>query len=337
MAATPDVEFDVIIIGAGPAGLAAALYTARDRYKTLLLEKRGLPGGQIMLTERIENYPGFEFISGPDLVNNMVRQCQTFGADLRNNTEVEKLERLDDGTLRVTTAEHQSFTARAIILSPGSDYRPLGVPGEMEFRGSGVSYCGTCDAPFFRGKHVVAVGGGNTAVEESIHLANFAAKVTMVHRRNEFRAQKVLVEELNSVVAKKGNIQLRMESAVEAILGTDKVNGVRLKNLASGQVEDYDCDGVFIFVGMDPNTGWLKGFLELDEYGFVKADPKFMRTMVPGVFVVGDCRTAAPLQLATACGDGVTAALMMKRYLKDPDWWFHDLEPAEDGVEPVGW
>ena len=330
-------DYDVIIIGAGPAGLAAGLYTARDRFRTLMLEKNGLPGGQIMLTERIENFPGIEFVSGPDLVNSMVKQCKGFGAEIRTSAEVARVERIGDKRLKVTTADGESFAAPVVIVGPGSDYRPLGVPGEMEFRGSGVSYCGTCDAPFFRGRHVVAVGGGNTAVEEVLHLANFCAKVTMVHRRAEFRAQKVLVEELQSAVAKEGKIELRLESAVEAILGAGKVTGVRLKDLKRGQAVDYPCDGVFIFVGMTPNTGWLRGFLDLDEYGFIKTDPKYMRAMVPGVFVVGDCRTSAPLQLATACGDGVVAALMMKKYLKDPDWWVHDLQPAQNGVEPSGW
>lgn len=337
MAAQVQTDYDVIVIGGGPAGLAGALYSSRDRFRTLILEKRGLPGGQIMLTERIENYPGYEFISGPDLISKMVKQCENFGTEIRTNVEVARLERGRHGVLTVHTVEDEALTARVVILSPGSDYRPLGVPGELKFRGSGVSYCGTCDAPFFRGKHVVAVGGGNTAVEETIYLAKFAAKVTLVHRRSEFRAQKVLVEELYAAAAKGGNLQFRLDSVVEEIVGDAKVTGVRLKNVATGQAEVYPCDGVFIFVGMDPNTGWLKGFVELDEYGFIKADPKYMRTTVPGVFVVGDCRTASALQLATACGDGVVAAIMMKRYLKDPQWWVHDLSPAPDGVEPVGW
>lgn len=335
--AAPQTDYDVIIVGGGPAGLAAGLYASRDRLATLILEKRGLPGGQIMLTERIENYPGYEFISGPDLVSQMTKQCETFGAELRSNVEAARLERLPDGTLKIVTTEDESFTTRVVILSPGSDYRPLGVPGEEKFRGSGVSYCGTCDAPFFKDKHVVSIGGGNTAVEETIHLANFAAKVTMVHRRNEFRAQKVLVEELNVVASKQGNIELRMSSAVDEILGDSAVRAVRLRNIATGSVEDYACDGVFVFVGMVPNTGWLKGVVELDANGFIKAESRFMRTMVPGVFVAGDCRAAAAMQLATATGDGVVAAMSIKRYLKDPDWWFHDLAPAEGGVEPVGW
>ncbi len=332
-----DADYDVIIIGAGPAGLAAGLYTARDRYRTLLLDKRGLPGGQIMLTERIENYPGYEFISGPDLVEHMVKQVRNFGAELRANVEVVKLERADDGLLRATTADDERITAPVMILSPGSDYRLLGVPGEEKFAGSGVSYCGTCGAPFFKDREVVSVGGGNTAIEEAIHLAKFCSKVTVVHRRDEFRAQKVLVEELHETAEKRGNIEFRLETVVEEILGDGKVTAARLKNVKTGATDDYACDGVFIFVGMVPNTGWLKGFVELDENGFIKADPKYMRTRVPGVFVVGDCRAAAVLQLATACGDGVVAAMMMKQYLKNPGWWQHDLEPAESSTEPVGW
>ena len=191
-----DTTYDVMIVGAGPAGLGAAVYTSRDRLKTLILEKL-MPGGQIANTDRIENYPGIERIDGPSLIEQMQKQVESFGAEIKTGCEVTSLEKLPDGHIAVHCDKHK-FSARAVILAPGSNYRKLGVPGEEEFRsaGAGVSYCGTCDAPFFRGKQVVAIGGGNTAVEETLHIAKFADKVTMIHRRDEFRAAKVLVEEL---------------------------------------------------------------------------------------------------------------------------------------------
>ena len=189
-----DVTYDVIIVGAGPAGLAAALYASRDRFKTLVLEKF-MPGGQIINTDRIENYPGIERIDGPGLIEQMQKQAVNFGAEIKNGCEVTKLEKLQDSNIAVS-CDKDKYIGRVVILAPGSVYRKLGIPGEEEFAGSGVSYCGTCDAPFFKGRQVVAVGGGNTAVEETLHLTKFADKVTMIHRRDEFRAAKVLVEEL---------------------------------------------------------------------------------------------------------------------------------------------
>jgi thioredoxin reductase (NADPH) len=224
-----------------------------------------------------------------------------------------------------------------VIIACGSDYRKLGVPGEEEFRnaGAGVSYCGTCDAPFFKGKKVAAVGGGNTAVEESLHVAKFAAELTLVHRRQEFRATKVLVEELmNKVGSPNGNIKLKLDTVVIAIEGNKKVEKVRLKNVKTEKEEYLSCDGIFIFVGMIPNTAFLKGFVDLTEAGFVKCDVGFLRTRVPGVFVAGDCRIGASMQLATAVGDGVNAAMMTKQYLRDPAWW---NKPVSDALMPGEW
>lgn len=318
--------YDCIIVGAGPAGLAAALYTARDRFRTLILEKF-TPGGQINTTDRIENYPGFERISGPDLVQNMQDQVLAFGAEIKMGAEVTSMRKLDDGNIEVT-CDGDKYTARAVILTPGSDYRKLGVDGEERFRnaGAGVSYCGTCDAPFFKGKSVVAVGGGNTAAEETLHLCKFAAKVTLVHRRDEFRATKVLQEELLAkLIGPNANLTIRYNTIVTAIAGADRVQSVRLKDVKTGRVEDYPCDGVFIFIGMVPNTGFLKGFVELNDAGYIKCDCAYLRTSVPGVFVAGDCRVGAAMQLATAVGDGVDAAMVLKQYFRDPDWWNQPL------------
>jgi len=327
--------YDCIIVGAGPAGLGAALYTARDRFKTLVLEKF-MPGGQIINTDRIENYPGLERIGGAGLIMQMQKQVENFGAEIKTGCEVTALEKLQDGKIAVICDEDK-FTTRAVILTPGSDYRKLGVPGEEEFRqaSAGVSYCGTCDAPFYKGREVVAVGGGNTAVEETLHLTKFAEKVTILHRRDEFRAAKVLVEELLAKANEtNSNLIIKYSTVATVIQGEGKVQSVKLKNVKTNQEEDYPCDGVFIFIGMVPNTGFLKGFVELTDNGFIKCDCAYLRTSVPGVFAAGDCRIGAAMQLATAVGDGVVAAMMLKQYFRDPKWW---NEPVSDVLQPGGW
>ncbi|MHC4309153.1 MAG: NAD(P)/FAD-dependent oxidoreductase [Planctomycetota bacterium] len=328
-----DVTYDVIIVGAGPAGLAAALYASRDRFKTLVLEKF-MPGGQIINTDRIENYPGIERIDGPGLIEQMQKQAVNFGTEIKNGCEVTGLEKLQDNNIAVF-CDKDKYIGRVVILAPGSVYRKLGIPGEEEFAGSGVSYCGTCDAPFFKGKQVVAVGGGNTAVEETLHLTKFADKVTMIHRRDEFRAAKVLVEELlEKANETNSNLIIKYSTVATAIQGEGKVQSAKLKDVKSGQEEDYPCDGVFIFIGMVPNTGFLKDFVDLSEHGFIKCDCAYLRTKVPGVFVAGDCRVGAAMQLATAAGDGVIAAMMLKQYFRDASWW---NESVSDVLQPGGW
>ncbi|MHC5061688.1 MAG: NAD(P)/FAD-dependent oxidoreductase [Planctomycetota bacterium] len=317
-----DRNYDCIIVGCGPAGLGAALYSARDRLKTVVLEKF-YPGGQIITTDRIENYPGFEKIGGPDLIEKLMGQVQEFGAEIKTSSEVTSIKRLDDGDLQVN-CDDESYIGRVVILAPGSSYRKLGVPGEEEFRnaGAGVSYCGTCDAPFFKDKKVVAIGGGNVAVEDTLHLARFASEVTLVHRRDEFRATRVEVEELMDKVNEPGsNLKLKLDTVVTAIEGGEKVESARLKNVKTGKEEDMACDGVFIFIGMIPNTDFLKGFVELTDRGFIKCEASYLRTAVPGIFAAGDCRVGAAMQLATAVGDGVLTAVMMKQYFRDPAWW----------------
>jgi thioredoxin reductase (NADPH) len=331
----PEKIHDIAIIGAGPAGLAAALYTARDKLSTVLLDKF-IPGGQIINTDRIENYPGIVRIEGPELVQQMQQQVQSFGAEIKTSKEVTALEKLPDGNLKIV-CDDQQFIARAVILSPGSSYRKLGIPGEDKFRqaGAGVSYCGTCDAPFFKDKNVLAVGGGNTAVEETLHLAKYVKSVTLIHRRDEFRATGVLADELLETAARDdSNIHVKYETVATAINGTESVESATLKNVKSGQEEQFPCDGVFIFVGMVPNTDFVKGFVELTEHGFIKCDCAYLRTTVPGVFVAGDCRVGAAMQLATAIGDGVNAAMLCKRYFKDPNLW---EEPVSDEQQEAGW
>ncbi len=319
-------RYDCIIIGAGPAGLAAGLYAARDRFKTLLLEKFA-PGGQINNTDRIENYPGFERISGYELIEKMQNQVVAFGGEIKTGAEVTALKKLSNGDIEIS-CDKDKYLARSVILAPGSDYRKLGIPGEDKFRnaGAGVSYCGTCDAPFFKGKSVVAIGGGNTSLEETLHLCKFAAKVTLLHRRDEFRATKVLQEELLAKAKEPNtNLLIKYSTVATVIDGKDRVESVRLKNVKTSKEEIYPCEGVFIFVGMVPSTGFLKGFVDLTKDGFIKCDFAYLRTSVPGVFVAGDCRVGAAMQLATAVGDGVNAAMMLKNYFRDSNWWNQPL------------
>ncbi len=330
-----DTLYDVIVVGAGPAGLGAALYTARARFRTLVVE-RMIPGGQIYNTDRIENYPGIVRIDGPSLIDQMQKQVESFGAELKTAAEVNRLEKLADGKLAVHCDGH-TYTARAVVLAMGSHYRKLGVPGEDEFRnaGAGVSYCGTCDAPFFRDREVVSIGGGNTAVEETLHLLKYVKKATLIHRRDQFRADKVLVEELLAKGDEPGSkLVIKYDTIAAAIQGHGRVQSVRLRHVKTGQQEDYPCEGVFIFVGMKPNTGFLKGTLELTDQGFIICDCAYLRTPIPGVFAAGDCRIGAAMQLATAVGDGVNAAMMLKQYFRDPSWW---NKPVTDSCQPLGW
>ncbi len=327
--------YDVIIVGAGPAGLGAALYSARDRFDTAVIEKF-YPGGQILNTDRIENYPGFSQISGSDLIMNMYNQSQKFGAEFKTGSEVQSVRRLSDGNIELV-CDTGTYLARSVILSPGSSYHKLGVAGEDEFRiaGAGVSYCGTCDAPFFKGKKVIAVGGGNTAVEEALHVAKFASELTLVHRRQEFRATKVLVEELMAKVnSVQGNIRLRLDSVVTSIEGDGRVQSVKVQNVKTKAIEDIGCEGIFIFVGMVPNTAFLRGSVSLDSSGFIKCDLGCLRTGTPGIFAAGDCRTGAAMQLVTAVADGVNAAMMTKQYFRNASWWD---EPVSGSLIPGRW
>ena len=317
--------YDVIIVGAGPAGLSAGLYAARDRYKTLLLEKNGLPGGQIMLTERVENYPGYEQVTGPGLIESMTKQVKKFGAEIASSQAVTAMRRRDDGLIEMEINRgEKTYLTRCVILAPGSDYRKLDVPGENLLRQAGkVSYCATCDGAFYRDKHVLAVGGGNTAVEDSIYLATrFVKKVTIIHRRKEFRAQQVLVEELQSLPGNK--IDIKLPYVLDEIVGNSdntQIDHVTIRNVETDRTEQLQVDGVFVFVGMTPNTAFLRGVVKMNDTGYIACDCTTLKTSMKGVFVAGDCRQQAAMQLATACSDGVVAALMMKDYLRNPSTW----------------
>ncbi len=302
------MDYDVIIIGGGPAGLTAAIYTSRARLKTLVIESYSVPG-QAIITDSIENFPGFpEGINGFELVEKFKKQAEKFGAELIVKN-VEKIEQLKDGW-RIK-AEDKTYTTLSIIIATGARPRKLDVPGEDKFTGKGVSYCATCDGALYKDKDVMVVGGGDTAIDEALFLTRFAKKVTLIHRRDRLRATKILQER---VLANK-KMEFVWESNVIEILGKDKVGGVKIKNTNTKKDTDLSCDGVFVFVGYEPNTALAKGLLKLDKRSYILADED-MNTSKKGIFSCGDCRKKLLRQVVTACGDGATAAFNAQQYVE---------------------
>ncbi len=302
-------SYDVVIIGGGPAGLTSGIYTGRASLKTLILEK-GLPGGQIAQTEEVENYPGFpEPISGPELSERMVQQAKRFGAEIVMD-EVQAIEKKAEGF--VVKGYEREYRARTVILATGANPKKLGVPGEEKFYGRGVSTCATCDGFFYRGREVVVVGGGDAAVEEGLFLTKFASKVTLVHRRDTLRANKTA----QARALAHAKMHFIWDTVVEEVLGEETVTGVRLKNLKTGEVYDYPADGVFIFIGHVPNTGFLGGLVELRPDGYVAVRDEIF-TSVPGLFAAGDVADPIYRQLSTSVGAGTRAAMMAERYLAE--------------------
>lgn len=300
--------YDLVIIGGGPAGLTAYLYAARARLKTLLLEKLS-PGGQVLTIDFIENYPGFpDGIRGWELIEKFVAQVEKLGLE-RLNAEVNSLT-LEDNWKVITLANGQSLKTKAVIVATGASPRRLGIPGEQELVGKGVSYCATCDGPFFTDQVVAVVGGGNTAVQEAIFLTKFAKKVYLIHRRDQLRAQKILQE--RALANEK--IEFIWNTVVKEVIGKDYVEAVRLFNRVTEEERLLPVDGLFIFVGLTPQTSFLEGLLELDERGFIVTDAE-MRTNVPGIFAAGDVRSKACRQIITAAGDGAVAAYMAEHYI----------------------
>ncbi len=301
--------YDVVIIGGGPAGLTAGIYAGRGGLKTVIVEK-GLPGGQIAQTEEVENYPGFpEGISGAELAGRMVQQAEKFGARLVMD-EVLGIERTEEGFL--VRGFERSYPARAVIIATGANPKKLGVPGEEKFYGRGVSTCATCDAFFYRDKEVVVVGGGDAAVEEGLFLTKFARKVTLVHRRDELRANKVA----QARAFQNPKMHFLFSHVVTEILGEEGVTGVRLKNLKTGEEYVYPTDGVFVFIGHEPNTGFLRGVVELRPDGYVAVRDEVF-TSVPGIFAAGDVADPIYRQLTTSVGAGTRAAMMAEKYLAE--------------------
>ena len=300
---------DVLIVGGGGAGLTAALYSSRAKLSTFLLEKLA-PGGQIALTDLVENYPGFpEGITGGEISQRMEDQAKRYGTEVFYD-EVLGLRR-EGRDFLTRTAGAQTLQSRTVILAAGASYRKLGVPGEKELTGRGVSYCATCDGAFFKEKELVVVGGGDSAMQEGIFLTRFASKLTVVHRRDKLRANPLLEERARQ----NPKISFVWDTVVTDVVGDKKVQGLKLKNVKTGETRDFKTDGLFVFIGHDPNTQFLKGFVELDEKGYVKTGAG-LRTSVPGVFAAGEIRAGAVQQLVSCCGEGCEAALAAQAYLE---------------------
>jgi len=300
-------KYDVVIIGGGPAGLTAGLYASRAKLNSLLVEK-GLVGGQIANAERVENYPGFpEGINGFELGQLMHQQTTKYGLKtlLAEVTGIE----LQEGQKVIRTTEGD-FMAKAVIIAGGSERQKLGVPGEEEFTGKGVSYCATCDGAFFREQPVAVVGGGDAAITEALHLAKFASRVTVIHRRDQLRASRILQEKALS----QPKIEFRWNSIIERIEGGDMVKRIRLRQVKTGEESALEVAGIFISIGLKPNTDYLKGILPLDVTGHIITDEK-METKIPGIFAVGDIRHNSARQVITAAGDGATAAIYAEKFI----------------------
>jgi len=306
-------EVELIVVGGGPAGLTSAIYSARALIDTLVIEKM-LPGGQPVLTTFIENYPGFpEGISGPELAERLESQAGKFGAKIITSRPVLNISRKEEG-FEVKT-EMESFWGKAVIVATGTSPRKLNVPGEEEFTGRGVSYCAVCDGAFYRDRVVAVVGGGDSAMDESIYLTRFASKVFVIHRRNQLRAEKILQERAFS----NPKISFIWDTVVQSIEGDRKVELLKLKNVKTGEISELKVDGIFVYIGSTPNSSMVKDLVELDENGFIITD-NCMKTSVPGLFAAGDVRNTNFRQLATAIGDGAIAANSAERYLGELSW-----------------
>jgi thioredoxin reductase (NADPH) len=289
---------DLIIIGAGPAGLTAALYAGRSRLDTVLIEKAA-PGGRILMSEKIENYPGFPGgVLTVELISRMEQQVKESGVKIESG-EVFDLDCVNKSIM----TSNGPYAAKAIIIASGAAPRKLNVSGEEKYTGRGVSYCAICDGPFYKGKKVVLIGGGNAVAEEAIYLSRFASLVSIIHRRQDLRASAILQERLRQ----DKKINFILSSIVTEIKGTQKVQAVRVKDLLSNKEYDYTCEGVFIYIGYEPETLFLKGKLQMDESGFIIAN-EFMAASVEGIFACGDCRKKSLYQVINACGDGAVAA-----------------------------
>ncbi|WP_322180713.1 thioredoxin-disulfide reductase [Neglectibacter caecimuris] len=299
--------FDTVILGGGPAGYTAALYAARANFSVLLLEKLA-PGGQMATTDVIDNYPGFpEGIHGFDLAVKMKESAERFGVQTKL---AEVVEAELTGEIKEIKTKKETFFARTVVLATGARPRELGLPGERELRGRGVSYCATCDGMFYRGKIAAVVGGGNTAAADALYLSRICEKVYLIHRRDTLRAQKAYLAPLEQAE----NVELIWNSRVEALLYQDTLTGLRVKHTVSGEEQELLCDGLFVAVGYLPETGLFQDQLELSEAGYVKAD-ETTRTSLPGVYAVGDLREKPLRQVITAAADGAVAVHFMEEYL----------------------
>ena len=305
-------EWDVVIVGAGPAGMAAALYTGRARLKTLLLDRAGMGGGQLMNTELIEDYPAIKTITGGEMARAFEEQIREFGVEVTWG-EVIGFEARGNRRI-VKTDDGAEYLAKAVIVSTGGLPRRLGVPGETEFAGRGVSYCAICDGAFFKGQVLAVIGGGDSAVEEATFLTRYGEKVYIIHRREEWRAQKLLQERARA----NPKIVPVWNTVIEEIGGTNKVEWLRLRDTDSGEERRLDVGGVFIYVGFMPNSQIFGTEFPKDDQGFVLTDEK-METVVPGLYVAGDVRSQYVRQISNAVGDATTAAVAATRYIEEID------------------
>ncbi|MCA0980922.1 MULTISPECIES: thioredoxin-disulfide reductase [Exiguobacterium] len=305
---TEEKIYDVIIIGAGPAGMTAALYASRANLSTLMIE-RGIPGGQMANTEDIENYPGYDSILGPDLSQKMFDHSKAFGAEYAYG-DVQSIS--DETEYKIVHAHNRDYKARAIILASGAQYKKIGVPGEEELGGRGVSYCAVCDGAFFKGKDLFVIGGGDSAVEEGVFLTRFANKVTIVHRRDELRAQKILQKRAFD----NEKIDFIWNHTLKEITEKDgKVGGARLVSTVDGTETDHEIDGVFIYIGMNPITGFVQDLGITNEQGYIVTN-EAMETKIPGIFAAGDVRDKTLRQVVTATNDGSIAAQNAQHFIE---------------------
>ncbi|MCD4787803.1 MAG: thioredoxin-disulfide reductase [Desulfobacterales bacterium] len=303
-----NVDYDLVIIGGGPAGLTAGLYAARARLNVILIEKI-VPGGQVLTTDWIENYPGFpEGISGPDLIQKMTEQVKKFDLNIESN-EVISLD-LSEPVKKIKLSD-RTITSHTIIIATGASPKKLGIPGEDIFFGRGLSTCATCDAPFFKDKMVAAVGGGDTAVQESIFLTKFVKKVYLIHRRDQLRATRILQERAFA----NDKIEFIWDSVLTSIDGLANVEKITVKNVKTGDTKELSVDGCFIWTGILPNTNFLKDEVKVDDYGFIIVDSN-MQSSVPGVFAAGDARSTGLRQIVTAAGDAASAVFSAEHYIE---------------------
>jgi len=304
-------EYDVVIVGAGPAGMCAALYTGRSMLRTVVLE-RGIPGGELLNTEKLDDWIGEKSILGWELAKKFEDHSREFGAEFVT-ANVSCVTRLPDGTFETTTDDGNRYVSPAVIVTAGGTPVKLGIPGEAEFAGKGVSYCAICDGAFFKTHTIAVVGGGDAAVEEADFLTRYADKVYVIHRRDSFRASRILQQRLFA----NPKIEVIWNAVIEEVLGDDQglMKALRIRDVITDEVRTLDATGCFVFVGFRPNTGIINGHFDHDEMGYVKTDT-IMQTSIPGLFAAGDLRSQLTRQVTTAVGDATTAAIAVEKYLK---------------------